>query len=175
MSYRSVVSAITNARFMLRIYDTRGTEESMRVFLAVSFLLASAFPAWGQTADAFVKVDSEHCWVDAREVVHRLARDVTEDEGQKLLRAGHFSTMGGDSFYAIRALPEKNKKGEEGCRIYVAIEGAGTLSGKRIGSGASAQASNDLASNFRLANKIAAEVESMEKARVKKEKKTANP
>jgi hypothetical protein len=156
-------------------YDTRETEESMRVFLAVGFLLASAFPAWAQTADVFVKVDGEHCWVDTREVVHRLASDVTEDEGQKLLRAGHFSTMGGDLFYAIRALPEKNKKGEEGCRIYVAIEGAGTLSGKRIRSGASAQSINDLSSNSRLANKIAAEVESMKKAREKKEKKAVNP
>jgi hypothetical protein len=147
----------------------------MRVFLAASFLLASAFPAYAQTADSFVKMDSELCWADVREVVYRRGRDVTEDAGQKLLRAGHFSTMGGDLFYAIRAVPEKNKKGEEGCRIYVAIEGGGTLSAKRLGSGASAQSANDLSSNFCLAGQIAAEVESMEKARKKKEKKVANP
>jgi hypothetical protein len=160
---------------MLKSYDTREGEETMRVFLVVGILLASAFPAWAQTADVFVKEDASQCWLDVREIVHRDARDVTEDEGQKLLRAGHFSTMGGDLFYAIRALPEKNKKGEEGCRIFVSIEGVGTLSGKRIGSAASAQTSNDLASNSRLANKIAAEVESMKKAREKKEKKPANP
>lgn len=147
----------------------------MRVFLAVGIFLASTFPTWAQTADVFVKEDASQCWLDVREIVHRDARDVTEDEGQKLLRAGHFSTMGGDLFYAIRALPEKNKKGEEGCRIFVSIEGVGTLSGKRIKSGATAQAANDLSSNSVLATRIASEVESMKKAREKKEKKTANP
>lgn len=167
--------AITIAWFMLNSYDTREREVTMRVFLVVGILLASAFPAWAQTADVFVKGDAAQCWLDVREIVHRDARDVTEDEGQKLLRAGHFSTMGGDLFYAIRALPEKNKKGEEGCRIFVSIEGVGTLSSKRIKSGTSAESTNELASNSRLASRIASEVESMKKARDKKEKKPANP
>jgi hypothetical protein len=147
----------------------------MRVLIAASFLLVAAFPAWGQTADVFVKEDAAKCWVDLREIVHRDAKKVSEEEGQKLLRAGHFSTMGGDLFFAIRALPEKNKKGEEGCRVYVSIEGGGTLDSKRLRSGASAQSSNDFANNTRLANKLGAELESMRKAREQKEKKAANP
>jgi hypothetical protein len=147
----------------------------MRVLIAASFLLLSAFPAWGQTADVFVKEDAGQCWVDLREVVHRLATDVSEEEGQKLLRAGHFSTIGGDLYFAIRALPEKNKKGEEGCRVYVSIEGGGTLDSKRLRSGASAQSSNDFANNTRVANKLGAELEAMKKAREQKEKKAANP
>ena len=69
-------------------------------------------------------------------------------------------------FLTIQALTEKNKKGEEGCRIYVQVEGGGSL-------GVKGQVVNDLSNNTRIANSIAAEVASMQKAREKKEKNAA--
>jgi hypothetical protein len=139
----------------------------MRVFLGLSLLLVTAFPAWGQTADVFVKGNGAQCWLDVREIVHRRASKVTENEQLQTLRAGNYATMSGDLYLTIQALTEKNKKGEEGCRIYVSVEGGGSLYSK-------GQAANDLSNNMRIANSIAAEVASMQKAREKKDKKAAN-
>jgi hypothetical protein len=140
----------------------------MKSFLAFGVLLITAFPASAQTADVFVQGNAAQCWLDVREIVHRRASDVTEDNQLQILRAGHFSTAAGDLFLTIQALPEKNKKGEEGCRIYVQVEGGGSL-------GVKGQVVNDLSNNTRIANLVAAEVASKQKALEKKEKKTATP
>jgi hypothetical protein len=139
----------------------------MRLFLAFGLLLVTAFPAAAQSADVFVKGAGTQCWQDVRDIVHRRANDVTENEQLQTLRAGHFSNMAGDVFLTIQALSEKNKKGEEGCHIYVQVEGGGSL-------GVRGQVVNDLSSNTRIANSIAAEVASMQKARDKKDKKQAS-
>jgi hypothetical protein len=139
----------------------------MRLFLAFGLLLVAALPAGAQTAEVFVKGNAAQCWSDVREIVHRRANDVTEDNQLQILRAGHFSTPSGDLFLTIQALPEKDKKGEEGCRIYVQVEGGGSL-------GVKGQVANDLSNNTRIANSIAAEVASMQKAFEKKEKKSPN-
>ena len=139
----------------------------MKLFLAFGLLLLTALPASAQSADVFVKGNGPQCWLDVREIVHRRGRDVTEDNQLQTLRAGHFSTAAGDLFLTVQALTEKNKKGEEGCRIYVQVEGGGSL-------GTKGQVVNDLSNNTRIANSIAAEVASMQKARDKKEKKSPN-
>jgi hypothetical protein len=135
----------------------------MRFFLGVGLLVVTALPASAQSADVFVKGNAAQCWQDVREIVHRRANNVTENEQLQTLRAGHFSNMAGDLYRTIQALPEKNKKGEEGCRIYVSIEAGGSLYAK-------GQAVNDLSDNTRIADSIAAEVASRQKAREKKEK-----
>jgi hypothetical protein len=139
----------------------------MKSFLAFGLLLLTALPASAQSADVYVKGNAAQCWSDVREIVHRRAKDVTEDNQLQILRAGHFSTSAGDLFLTIQALPEKDKKGEEGCRIYVQVEGGGSL-------GVKGQVVNDLSNNTRIANSIAAEVASMQKAFEKKEKKSPN-
>jgi len=139
----------------------------MKSFLAFGFLLLTALPASAQSADVFVKGNGPQCWLDVREIVHRRGRDVTEDNQLQTLRAGHFSTPSGDLFLTVQALTEKNKKGEEGCRIYVQVESGGSLYAR-------GQAVNDLSNNTRIANSIAAEVASMQKAREKKEKNAPN-
>jgi len=139
----------------------------MKSFLAFGLLLLTALPASAQSADVFVKGNGPQCWLDVREIVHRRGRDVTEDNQLQTLRAGHFSTPSGDLFLTIQALTEKNKKGEEGCRIYVQVESGGSLYAR-------GQAVNDLSNNTRIANSIAAEVASMQKAREKKEKNAPN-
>jgi hypothetical protein len=139
----------------------------MKSFLAFGLLLLTALPASAQSADVFVKGNGPQCWLDVREIVHRRAKDVTEDNQLQILRAGHFSTPAGDLFLTVQALTEKNKKGEEGCRIYVQVESGGSLYSR-------GQAVNDLSNNTRIANSIAAEVASMQKAREKKDKKAAN-
>jgi len=139
----------------------------MKSFLAFGLLLLTAFPASAQTAEVFVKGNGAQCWLDVREIVHRRGRDVTEDNQLQILRAGHFSTAAGDLFLTVQALTEKNKKGEEGCRIYVQVEGGGSL-------GVKGQVVNDLSNNTRIANSIAAEVASRQKVLEKKEKNAAN-
>jgi hypothetical protein len=89
----------------------------MKCFLAIGLLAVTALPASAQTADVFVKGNAAQCWQDVREITHRRAIDITENEQLQTLRAGHFSNMAGDLYLTIQALPEKNKKGEEGCRI----------------------------------------------------------
>jgi hypothetical protein len=138
----------------------------MRVFLAAGILLVLAVPAGAQTASVFVKVEGGHCWVYTKEIVHRLANETTVNEDNQIIRAGHFSNFSGDIYHTVQALGEKNKKGEEGCRIYVGIEAGGSL-------GPTAQAANAISENTRIANYIAADVVAMDKAREKKESKAA--
>lgn len=138
----------------------------MKIFLAAVVLLVMAVPAGAQTASVWVKVDGGHCWVYVREIVHRRANDTTVDEDNHTIRAGHLANAAGDIYRTIQALGEQNKKGEEGCRIYVAVEGGASL-------GKTGQAINDLTNNTRIANSIAAEVVSMDKAAQKKESKAA--
>jgi hypothetical protein len=135
----------------------------MKAFLAVVFLLVAAIPASAQTAKVFVKGDSGQCWDALREVVYFHARLVTENDELKTLRAGHFSTMAGDTFLTFQALPEKNKKGEEGCGIYVDVEGGGYFA-------APINVVNDLSVNTQIANRMAAMTASMMKARLTKGK-----
>jgi hypothetical protein len=138
----------------------------MKFILAAGFLLFLAVPAGAQSASVWVKVEGGHCWVYTREIVHRLANDTTVNEDNHVIRAGHLSNFSGDIYRTIQALGEKNKKGEEGCRIYVGIEAGGSL-------GPTAQAANAITDNTRIANHIAAEVVAMDKAREKKESKAA--
>jgi hypothetical protein len=132
----------------------------MKVFLGIGLLLVTAFPAWAQTADVFVKGDGAQCWQDVRQIVHQRASDVTENNELKTLRVGHFSDMAGDMFLTIQALPEKNRKGEEGCRIYVTVVGSGAYSSPAV-------VVNDLSYNTRIANLIAAQAAAMQKDRGK--------
>ncbi len=144
----------------------------MKVLLAVALLAVSTIPSLAQTADVFVKGDSYQCWVDVKDIVHRRGSRVTEDEKRWIIQAGHFSTMGGDVVLAIQVVPDKNKKGEDGCRIYVGVQGGGELAS----AGQSLNARNG-SNNFRIASLISAEVEGMKKAREKKarEKKANKP
>lgn len=138
----------------------------MKVFLAAVFLLGMAVPAGAQSADVWVKVDGGHCWAYTKEIVRREARDTTVNEDNQVIRAGNLANFSGDIYRTIQALGEKNKKGEEGCRIYVGIEAGGSL-------GPTALAANAITDNTRIANHIAAEVVSMDKAAQKKEQKAA--
>jgi hypothetical protein len=135
----------------------------MKLILAGGLLLLTALPAWSQGADVFVKGDTEHCYDDTAQVVYRLARDVTEQKQLSTIRAGHFSNAAGDLYYSIQALKETNKKGEEGCHIYVKIEGGSSLNVR-------GQKANDFASLQRFANTLAADVAAMQKDRDKKGK-----
>jgi len=135
----------------------------MKILVGAILFLASVIPASAQSASAFVKGDGDNCWLDVREVVHRRAHDVTENNDLQTLRAGNFATMSGDVYRTIQALTEKDKKGVPGCRIYVSIEGGGSL-------GAAGLAVNDFSDNQKLANYIAADISAMQKAREKKEK-----
>jgi len=133
----------------------------MRMFLSAGLLLLTAIPASAQTADVFVKGAGGQCWQDVREIVHKRATVVTENNELKTLRAGHFSDMTGDTFLTIQALTEKNKQGEEGCHIYVTVAGGGEYA-------APGRPVNDLSYNQRIANSIAAEVAARQKARESK-------
>lgn len=138
----------------------------MRVILASTLFLALAGGASAQGASSFVKGDGAHCWADVSEVVHRHWNDVDDEQADtQILRAGHFSTAGGDMWFQIQTTTEKNKKGEEVCHIYVDVVGAGSLAHD-------AQATEVLngRSTIQVANLIGAEVEGMKKGRDKKAK-----
>jgi hypothetical protein len=139
----------------------------MKLFLAVGILFLAALPASAQSASVFIKGDDAHCWQDVAEVVHTHAREVEENDDLHILRVGHFSRPAGDLFLTVQALTEKDKKGAEGCRIYVEVEGGASL-------GVKSQVVNDLSDNTRVANIIGAEVAAMQKARDKQPKKAAN-
>jgi hypothetical protein len=138
----------------------------IRIISAISLLAVSAVPSLAQTADVFVKGDSYQCWLDVKDIVHRRGSRVTEDEKRWIIQAGHFSAMGGDVVLAIQVVPDKNKKGEDGCRIYVGVQGGGELAS--AGQSLNARSGSN---NFRIASLISAEVEGMKKAREKKAKK----
>jgi hypothetical protein len=144
----------------------RELEAILKIFLAAVVLLVMAVPAGAQSASVWVKVEGGHCWVYTKEIVHRLAHDTTVNEDNQVIRAGHLSNFSGDIYRTVQALGEKNKKGEEGCRIYVGVEAGGSL-------GPTAQSANDFTDNSRIANYVAAEVVSMDKAAQKKESKAA--
>ncbi|MGA8221673.1 MAG: hypothetical protein WB780_08465 [Candidatus Acidiferrales bacterium] len=144
----------------------------MKIILVSGLLLGLAGAASAQTASAFVKGDSAQCWLDVKDIVHREARTVSDDDQNHILRAGHYSTAGGDLDLSVQVGADKDKKGVEGCRIYVSIEGEGVLQRKRASAIQNAQAANDASglNNIKIANHIASEVESARKAREKKEK-----
>jgi hypothetical protein len=143
----------------------------MKIIIVSCLFLALAGVASAQGASVFVKGADPECWTDVKDYIHRSARDVDDElASQQIIRAGHFSTMAGDLFFQIQVANEKNKKGEEGCHIYVDIVGGASL----VQPG---QALDSLRSQRcqRLANTLAAQVESMKKARDKdtKAKKTS--
>jgi hypothetical protein len=142
----------------------------LKIILAASFLAISAFPCFAQSADVFVKGDSYQCWLDVRDIVHRRGSRVTEDEKHWTLQSGHFSTMAGDLVLLIHVSPDKNKKGEDGCRIYVSVSGGADLA-------AAGRSINDRSgsNNFRVASQISAEVASLNKSRQKKAKQQTKP
>ena len=129
-----------------------------KTVLGVALLAVAGVPCFAQTADVFVKGDPKQCWLDVRDVVHRRAGRVTEDEQRWILQAGHFSTMSGDLVLQVHVARDKDKNGETGCRIYVSVSGGADLSiaGQRI---------NSMTDNYRFAHMIAAEVEGMKKGR----------
>ncbi len=92
----------------------------MRSIITALFSILLAASNFAQVADVFVKGDSYQCWLDTREIVHRHGSLVVEDEKNRVIHAGHYSSMVGDFTIVIQVLPDKNKKGEEGCRVYVA-------------------------------------------------------
>ena len=138
----------------------------MKLVALASLLALSAVPCRAQTADVFIKGDIHQCWLDVSEIVHRHGSKVTEDENRRILQAGHYAAMGGDLVLAVQVVADKNKKGEEGCRVYVAVQGGGELAS----AGQSINSRNG-SNNFRVASQISAEAESMRKAREKKAKK----
>ena len=135
-------------------------------FLGVGLLLVAALPTSAQTASVFVKGDGPQCWLDVRQIVHKRGKEVEEDNQNQTLRVGRFSTGAGDVLLTVQVVTEKNKKGEEGCRILVRGEGGGSLATK-------GQGPSDV-DNTRIVNSIAGEVSSMQKDREKK-KKAGNP
>jgi hypothetical protein len=125
----------------------------------------SVAPCLAQTADVFVKGDANQCWLDVKDVVHRHGSKVTEDEKTWTIQVGHYSSMSGDLVLQIHVSPDKDKKGVDGCRIYVSVSGGADLAptGRSINDRSGSR-------NFRTASQIGAEVESMQKARSKKAK-----
>ena len=140
----------------------------MKIILALGLLAVSAGPCFAQTADVFVKGDSYQCWLDVRQAVtqHGGGGIATEDEKRRILEVESFSFLGRNNVvFAIQVIADKNKKGEEGCRIYVAAQGNGDP-------GTVGQSSNAMngSNNFRVAGQISAWVETMKKTREKKAK-----
>lgn len=45
--------------------------------------------------------------------MHRRGSLVTEDEKNRVIHAGHFSSMGGDFTIAIQVIPDKNKRAKK--------------------------------------------------------------
>src|SRR2546427_5477288 len=101
------------------------------IILAV-LVLAYSMPTPAQVAHVFVKNDSYQCWLDVQEIAHRHGRLYTEDEKNRIIHVGHYSSMGGDFTLMIRAVPDKNQKGEEGCRVDVALQGGGSLNDRNF-------------------------------------------
>jgi hypothetical protein len=134
-----------------------------KIVLLAGFLSVLCLPGFAQTADVFVKDDPSQCWPDVRDVVHRYGSQVTEEEGRHIIHSGHFTTDAGDVVLSVQAIADKNKKGEEGCHIYVAVEGS-------LGLQSRGQAVNSMRDNFRTAHFIAMHVEAAHKAREKKAK-----
>jgi hypothetical protein len=151
----------------------------MKLFVIAGAVLAAALPSFAQTGDVFVKGDTDHCYDDVAQVVHRKGHDVVEQKQLNTIRVGGYATMSGDIYFAVQALTEKNKKGEEGCHIYVNVEASGGSITTR------GQVANDLSNNQRIAASIAADVAAMQKDRDKKakeqnkdqdkDKKSSNP
>ena len=137
------------------------------LFLAAMGLAFPVF-SWAQAATQFVKVPEGYCWQYTKEYVKTNGRGFTFDETQHLLK-GQFAELrsgGGDITTTIRTVPDKNKKGEEGCSIVVDRVGGAAASSfdQRVNSTLES-------SNIQRANKITAFVTSKDKDRVKKEKK----
>lgn len=136
---------------------------SVLMFALVFPLLASA-----QAATAWLKVAPEYCWQDAKEFVKENSRGVNADEAQHVMSAQIVESRsgGGDISVSIRTLPEKNKKGEDGCTIVV--EELGGAAGYDAN-----QRANALLGSFntRFVGRISAFVSAKQKARDKKEKK----
>jgi hypothetical protein len=158
----------------IQVLPLRSTEEGahMKIILVSGLFLGLAGAASAQTADVFVKDDPAQCWLDVKDIVHRRGREVSDDDLNQILRAGHYATPGGDLTLMVQVGADKNKKGEQGCRIYVSIGGEGVLVQKRASPIQNAQGANDSngMNNIKLANSIASEVDSMRKARDKKDK-----
>jgi hypothetical protein len=138
----------------------------MKLFLGAGLLLVAALPASAQTTSVFVKGNGPQCWLDVKQIVHKRGKEVVEDDQTQTLRVGRFSTAAVDVFLKVQVVTEKNKKGEEGCRIFVQSEAGGSLATK-------GQGPTDV-DDVRIANSIAAEASSMQKDREKK-KKAGNP
>ncbi len=142
----------------------------MKIKLLSVLLFAFVFPliVSAQSATVWVKVAPEYCWQDAKEYVKENSRGVSADEAQHVMNSqfAELSSGGGDISVSVRTLPEKNKKGEEGCTIVV----------EELG-GAQAYDANQRANallgsfNIRVAARISGFVSAKQKAREKKEKK----
>jgi hypothetical protein len=125
---------------------------------------ALVFPAFShaQAASAFVKASPDSCWQSAKEYVKQNATGFSADDAQHLLSVPvlELRSGGGEISVAIRAVADKNKKGEEGCSIVVNQEGNAPVT-------SFVQRSNSKFSgdNNEVANRIAAFVAAKEKAR----------
>jgi|SRR5208282_3966569 len=138
----------------------------MKIMLASCLFLLTTGVASAQGSAEFVKGDNPYCFADVSQVVHRLYNDVDDEmAGQQILRMGHFSTPAGDLEFQIQVTTQKNKKGEDGCRIYVDVVGGADLAHV-------AQQTDILngKTTQQVANAISAQVEAMKKARDKKAK-----
>jgi hypothetical protein len=146
----------------------------IKIAFLISLIAILAVQSSAQTADIFVKGDSNQCWLDVKDIMHRRSPLVTEDEKRRLLQAEHFSSGYGDLVLGVQVqvISDKNKKGEGGCRISVTVQ----WDESRI---APAQQSNqrhwhhmsmNQSDNFTIASLIASEAEAMKKARDKKPK-----
>jgi hypothetical protein len=149
----------------MAIVDAKRRTALLKLILAFSLFAISAAPSLAQTAEVFSKGDPTQCWTDVREIVHKNGKGTTEDDKTWTIQVGHYSSMAGDVVLIVHVAPDKDKKGDEGCRIYVAVQGGGDLA-------AAGRSANDRSGsrNFRIASQISAEVESMKKGREKKEK-----
>jgi len=148
----------------------------IKMAFLISVIAVSAVQCFAQTADIFVKGDSHQCWLDVKDVAHRRSTLVTEDEKQRRLQAEHFSSGYGDLVLGVQVqvIPDKNKKGEGGCRISVTVQWdesrmVPTQQSNQRHPTARRMSINQ-SDNFTIASLIASEVEGMKKARDKKTK-----
>ncbi|MGH9714019.1 MAG: hypothetical protein ACRD5M_12050 [Candidatus Acidiferrales bacterium] len=124
---------------------------------------ALAFPAFAfaQAASTFVKAAPDSCWQAAKEYVKQNATGFAADDAQHLLTVPvlELADGGGEVSVAIRALPDKNKRGEEGCSIVVNEEGNAPVTHY-------IQRTNSkfVGDNYAVANRIAAFVAAKAKA-----------
>jgi hypothetical protein len=132
-------------------------------------MLCYPFLTPAQISSAFIKGDFHQCWLDVKDIVHRHGTSVEEHEKDGIVRAKHYTSVSGTlATIQVQIIPSKDKEGREGC--FIIVTGIGPdVESLDIENQMADQAHGRF--NFRVADLIKSEVESMKKAREKKAKK----